>query len=45
MLDREIIAVYSENHKKNINRLSGQSTEFLNGKHRGAKSNHGAFSV
>jgi hypothetical protein len=29
MLFREIIAVYSENHMKSINRLCGQHTELL----------------
>jgi hypothetical protein len=29
MLFREIIAVYSENHKKSINNVSGQNAELL----------------
>jgi hypothetical protein len=42
MLLREIIAVYSENHKKSISKLCGQNAELLIIKSRGTYSYHWA---
>jgi hypothetical protein len=42
MLYREIIAVCSEIHTKQINTLCGQNVEFVNVKPGGAYSNHRA---
>jgi hypothetical protein len=43
MLDREIIAVCSEIHKKHINTVCGQNVEFLNVKSGGTCSNQWAL--
>jgi len=43
MLYREIIAVCSQIHTKNINTLCGQSVELLNVKPRGTYSDHWAL--
>jgi hypothetical protein len=38
MLNREIIAVYSKNHRKHINALCGQNVEIFNAKYGGTYS-------
>jgi hypothetical protein len=43
MLDREIVAVYSEVHTKHINTLCGQNVELVNIKHVGTYSDHWAL--
>jgi len=37
MLYREIISIYSENHKEHIKTLCGQNAEFLDVTHTGAE--------
>jgi len=43
MLNREIIAVCSQIHTKDINKLCGQNVEFVNVKPGGTYSDHWAF--
>ncbi len=43
MLYREIIALCSEIHAKDINKLGGQKVKFVNVKPGGKYSNHWAF--
>jgi hypothetical protein len=43
MLYREIIAVYSEIHRKHLNTLCGRDVEFVNVKPDGTYSNHWAL--
>jgi hypothetical protein len=43
MLCSDVIAVYSENHTKHINMLSGQNAELLNVKINGTSRHHRAL--
>jgi len=45
MLQREIIAVCSQNHKKHVNNKCGQNVEFVCVKPGGTYSNHWALEV
>jgi hypothetical protein len=43
MLFRDVIAVYSENHRKSLYTLCGQNAEFFHVKTGGTYSNHCVF--